>query len=143
MSSTITGNDGSTPARGIRVNAELDDPIDINIGILNPTVADAVALDISMANRYLIVAENFLGKIRWNLNVPSGVTARFDNPPLEFAEIDTPAPVRVSDILATVDWANNAPGLSFHYTLYVLIEIDESLVLISHDPTVHNDPPTP
>lgn len=149
MSSSLTEmtlNDRATPPSGLTLTQNqqpVAGPITIDVGILNYDSPADVALHISLDHRYLMVAEYFFNKIKWNLVVPQGVTARFDNPPIEFAEADTPTPVRVCDTVATVEWANTAPGLSFHYTIYVVVKFGETWVLVSHDPTVHNEPPTP
>ncbi len=123
-----------------------DGPITIDVEILNPTDPDTVKLYIETDLRYVSVVEEYDDTITWNLQVPLGVTAYFDSPAIAFPGEDpgTLNPVRTPTSV-TIDWSNTdsgRKGLSFHYQLYILIVIDEVIVPIDNDPTVHNDPPT-
>lgn len=117
----------------------------VPIGIADPTSPANAALTIPLALRYASVVENFDDTITWDLDVPTGVVAKFDNPPIQFVD-GSPFPVdRVSDTRATVAWSN-PPGtgrrFSFNYRINVLLYIDDLVVMVSHDPTIHNEPPT-
>lgn len=127
------------------VQPPFDQAFTIPIGIANPTSPANAALTIDLALRYASVVENFDDTITWELDVPTGVVAKFDNPPIQFVNGSPFQVERVSDTLATVSWSNppgSARGLSFNYRINVLLYIDDLVVMVSHDPTIHNEPPT-
>lgn len=126
--------------------SSFDGPITINVSIVNPTNPNTVALQIATELEYVSVVENFDDTITWNLQVPMGVEAYFDNPAIAFPGEDTGPlnPTRTATSVS-IDWSNvdmERRGVSFHYCLYAVIVIDEVLIPVNLDPTVHNDPPT-
>ncbi len=126
--------------------SSFDGPITIDVSIVNPTNPNTVALQIATDLRYVSVVENFDDTITWNLLVPVGVEAYFDNPAIGFPGEDTGPlnPARTATSIA-IDWSNvglERRGLSFHYCLYAVIVIGGVLIPVNLDPTVHNDPPT-
>lgn len=113
--------------------------------IITDGTTSAAKVCVPQELKYASVAEDFDGTITWDLDVPTGVIAKFDDPPIQFYGGD-PFPVtRVSDTRATIGWANPAGanrGKSFNYRLNVRFIINDLVVLVSHDPTMHNEPPT-
>lgn len=94
--------------------------------------------------QYVSVVENYDNTITWTLD-PNGFDAMFDNPPVVF--LNSPGPLHITrgNLEAKVEWSNvdmATRGQSFSYRLRVLVRINGMLIPISHDPTVHNDPPT-
>lgn len=117
----------------------------IPVAINNPDSALGAALEIPLPLRYASVVENFEDTITWDLLVPPGVSAKFDNPPIQFVGGDPFPVVRVSDTRATVAWSNPPGarrGLSFNYRINVALTVGDLLVMVQHDPTMHNEPPT-
>jgi hypothetical protein len=120
-------------------------PIEIGVEVVNPTDANTVALHIPMDMLYLRIGTDFDGQIQWTLTGPNGgsTTAIWDNPSVVFnGNLSVNPVVTNSRKTVTIDWANTDPGVSFTYTMNALIEINNVLIPIRHDPTVHNDPPT-
>jgi hypothetical protein len=144
--SKLTDRNRAAPATLSGVN-ETPSPfaqnVVINVRIRNYTDVNTVALEIDSDLLYVRVVENFSGTITWNLDVPKGATAFFDNPGIQFVESSAPKPVRITNTQVVVGWTNSQPGVSFHYRINVVIQIGSVLVPVRHDPTVHNDPPTP
>jgi hypothetical protein len=143
----MTDNDRPTPVSGRKpVQLARTEGFIIHVGLRDHLDASLAALAIPTNLQYVSVEEDFADTITWILDVPENINAFFDNPAIEFVESTAPTPVRMSNTVVTVDWSNTNPalqGLSFHYRINVVIEIDSVLVPVNHDPTVHNDPPTP
>jgi hypothetical protein len=98
---------------------------------------------------YTMFQFNFAGVIRWNLSTTADVTVRFDNPAITFLTSPGAADAYCPDaVTLEVPWTNliehRPNGLSFYYTLHVVVTLPDGMEIpVSHDPTVHNEPPIP
>jgi hypothetical protein len=81
--------------------------------------------------------------LNFSINAPTANTAIFQDPPVTFSTVDSPAiplpPFEESS--ATVLWANVLPTAGRIFTYFVHLTVNG--VNISDDPTVENQPPTP
>ena len=116
----------------------------IPVGITSTTSAENVALVVPAAMRYVSVIVNFDHTITWHLD-PGNSDAIFDDPPIVFLNNPGPLVINRTNWTVTVDWQNvneATRGRSFPYRLCVVVTIDGARIPVTHDPTVHNDPPT-
>jgi hypothetical protein len=121
---------------------------DIRLTILFPTKADLVDVFVPEDQRYISIGYGASGTIEWRLDGAGTEQATFDNPAISFdgnpghgLNMEVSEDRKVLKLL----WANDVMnrGLSFFYRLRVVVEIDGFKIPVTHDPTVHNDPPTP
>ena len=124
-----------------------NDTITISLGITNPNNAQLVDLLVPVSQQYISIPEGFDGTITWNLDGEGTENAHFENPPLTAnGVVGTPTLTVHEPKTITVPWSNTTEelrGISFFYTIQLFVEIDNQRIPIAHDPTVHNDPPTP
>jgi hypothetical protein len=125
----------------------ITDPPALHVRVTNPETAETIGIELDVADRYLVIGETTSAlTITWLL--PTDGNVFFDNPPLYFTSGNPGATVtRVSGSEVRVTWPpnpENGPngGTSFYYRLAAVARFGETLVPITHDPTVHNDPPT-
>ncbi|HEV7763838.1 MAG TPA: hypothetical protein VGQ76_02435 [Thermoanaerobaculia bacterium] len=119
--------------------------ITVDLEVHNPADPNTVSLHVvNEEQRYLHIPQESARAITWTITGENEV--KFDNPPLTFTGPDpgtTPvvSPDRKS---VTIAWANTSAsqGRSFFYTLRAITTIDTLTIPITHDPTVHNEPPT-
>ena len=121
--------------------------ISISLGINNPDDPNFVSLIVPVDQQYVSIHEGFNGTITWNLDGENTVNAFFDNPPISISgDCMMPELVTQSSKTISMNWANDSSptrGMSFFYTLRVFVVINGARIPLRHDPTVHNDPPTP
>lgn len=101
---------------------------------------------------YLVVPKDTQGRIRLviNANLDKSSVVRFDIPAVSFIGAQPHAMVnRLSDTEVVMDWVNDEgyQGRSFFYRIHMVGQrtLQDGTVLltaISHDPTIHNDPPS-
>jgi hypothetical protein len=114
-----------------------------------PTINIAVNVDyageVTSDKPYVGVLAGETRDIVWTLTseLPN---VTWDTPPVTmFSQGVNPA-VEVEGPTARMRWSNDDPakqGLSFHYRLHLLMKVNPTLIIpLSHDPLVHNDPPT-
>jgi hypothetical protein len=119
----------------ITVELEVNNPLDPNTISLHVVNED---------QRYLSIPQDCARAITWTITGENEV--KFDNPPLTFTGNDPgTAPVVSPDRKSvTIAWANTSvtQGKSFYYTLRAITTIGNTTIPITHDPTVHNEPPT-
>jgi hypothetical protein len=134
-------------ARPTTSNLIEEDVITISLGISNPTDPDLVDLVVPIEQQYISIPQGFNGTITWNLDGEGTENAHFENPPITVNGIaGTPTLSVQEPKTITVPWSNittELQGISFFYTIQLLVEIGNLRIPIAHDPTVHNDPPTP
>ena len=145
----MTTEAATTPvsrAAAVPLNDE-EDAIVISLGISNPTNPNSVGLIVPPNQQYLHVPEGFNGTITWNLDGDDTTNAFYDNPPITVSgDCLMPELTTQTSKSITMNWANDSlatQGMSFFYTLRVFVVIDNMDIPVRHDPTVHNDPPTP
>jgi hypothetical protein len=119
----------------------------IHLGIDNATDPDFVDVIVPLDQRYLNIAEGAKGTIEWLLDGADTQNATFDNPAITFDGNAGPllnATVTGDGKVLTILWANDLmnQGLSFFYCLRVVVEINGVKIPVTHDPTVHNEPPS-
>lgn len=119
--------------------------ISIDLEVNNPTDPDNISLHVvNEEQRYLSIPEESARAITWTITGENEV--RFDNPALTFTGPDPgTTPVVSQDRKSvTIVWVNTpeTQGRSFFYTLRAITTIGTATIPITHDPTVHNEPPT-
>lgn len=121
--------------------------ITISLGISHPTDPASVGLIVPADKQYISIPQGFEGTITWNLDGDDTENAVFDNPPLTVNGVSgTPMLAVQQPKTISVNWTNTTQdllGFSFFYTIQLHVTIGELIIPIAHDPTVHNEPPTP
>jgi hypothetical protein len=144
----IRSTNPPTSISGLTLQSPLEALASIPLAITNPDDPDFVDVFVPNDQRYISIQEGASGVIVWNLSGDGTANATFDNPAISFDGSAGPtlnATVTEHGKVLTILWSNDLMnrGLSFYYRLRVLVEIGGVKIPVTHDPTVHNDPPTP
>jgi hypothetical protein len=133
------------------------DPVTINISVVEDKSGDPnrpYRLQVPQEDLYLCMAWTYENMMSWKLTppFPAGVaSAEFDQPAISF--LTSPAvlaPFCTEDRTELrMPWTNvddniRPFGMSYFYRLHVVVTTTTGLrISVSHDPTVHNEPPNP
>jgi hypothetical protein len=106
-------------------------------GNLDVTITVDGEGDVTTEPSLLVVQPNFDGTITWTVN-----GAKFTSPAITFGG-QTPPGFELSgtDTTRVWRWGNTIPALH-PYSLYYTLHMIQGTRIITHDPTVENDPPT-
>ncbi|HYC60916.1 MAG TPA: hypothetical protein VEK79_15240 [Thermoanaerobaculia bacterium] len=129
-----------TQLRNPSIDAAVTIPITLNVAEMR--------LELPIQSRYLSVVENYDHPIIFTLH-GGGSEAFFDNPGIVFLNppsfFTSGSLQRVTSTRLELHWSNvhlADRGRSFDYRIFVVVRVNGFLVPVTHDPTVHNDPPT-
>jgi hypothetical protein len=132
----------------------VQEPVTITLGV-NMTDPDNPTLTVPPGERRIRVGFLASREIKYLIStagLATGTTVTFDNPPITFAQDSVNGNVNPQFTLdetsntLTLNWLNDtdrtsAHGTSFYYTLHAIVVDSSRHIPVSHDPTVHNDPP--